>query len=74
SVVNVELQGSCKACLATTLTFGLMDLQGREVLSRDIKSEKETVSLGGLPEGLYIWRVEDLIHGGYETGKVVIQR
>ncbi len=54
--------------------FHLYDVQGRLLLSRVLKSEKETLSLGGLPEGLYIWRVENLIHGGYETGKVVIQR
>ncbi|HNI28093.1 MAG TPA: T9SS type A sorting domain-containing protein, partial [Leptospiraceae bacterium] len=55
-------------------TLGLYDIQGKLLLSRGIKSEKETLSLGNLPEGLYIWRVEDLIHGGYETGKLVIQR
>ncbi|MBX7240945.1 MAG: T9SS type A sorting domain-containing protein [Bacteroidia bacterium] len=55
-------------------SFGLYDIQGRLLLSRELRSEKETLSLGNLPEGLYIWRVENLIHGGYETGKLVIQR
>ena len=66
--------GTITIAKAGSRVFQLYDIQGRLLLSQDIKSEKETLNLANLPEGLYIWRVENVIHGGYETGKVVIGR
>lgn len=71
SVVNVELQGSCKACLATTLTFGLYDIQGREVLREKAGPGKTQIYVGNLVKGMYIWEVET--DNGFFYGKLMLE-
>ncbi|MBX7243325.1 MAG: T9SS type A sorting domain-containing protein [Bacteroidia bacterium] len=68
----VEMPGSCKACLATTMAFALMDIHGREVLRQSLTEEKTTIPVVHLPEGVYIYRIKTDKEAYY--GKVVIQR
>ncbi|MBX7241964.1 MAG: T9SS type A sorting domain-containing protein [Bacteroidia bacterium] len=64
SVVNVEIKARG--------VFGVIDLQGREILSRVLTEEKTAISVGGLVEGVYIYRIKT--DKGAYYGKLVIQR
>ena len=50
SVVNVEIKARG--------VFGLIDLQGREILSRVLTAVSTTVPVGNLAKGVYIWEIK----------------
>jgi len=58
--------------LTTQSSLSILDLTGKEVLTRSIEQEKITLDLGALPEGIYFLK---LLHGSevfYK--KMVVQR
>ena len=64
AVINVEIKAIG--------VFGLIDLQGREILSRVLTAVSTTVPVGNLMEGVYIYRIKTDKRCYY--GKLVIQR
>ncbi len=67
--IMVEFEGNQN--LSGSTYFILCDVVGREVMSRELKNQKTDISRGSLPNGMYLYKIQN-DSGILKSGKLII--